>query len=242
MTIFEEVEKLQQDINALKPFSQDQLKQIKEYFRIGTTYSSNALEGNSLTEIETKVVLEEGITIGGKRLVEHLEAIGHSDAYNFIYDLASQKHISEDDIKRLHHLFYFRIDEQYAGLYRDKPAIITGSKYNLPKPAEIGALMTKFVAKVGNKPNDVSVAEFAAIVHKELVFIHPFVDGNGRVSRLLMNLILIKGGYLPLIIAPVLRHEYIRLLERAHTDDSGFKEFIAGCLKETQRDFLRLFS
>lgn len=235
----QEVEQLQQEINKLRPFNAEQLQQIKEYFRIGLTYSSNALEGNSLTETETKIILEDGITIGGKRLVEHLEALGHSQAYDFIYSIIDKQEIAQDDIKQLHHLFYYRIDEKNAGVYRKSAAIITGSKYALPKPQELDSLMSNFIQELNQLM--LNPVELAAFAHKNFVFIHPFVDGNGRVSRLLMNLILIKHGYLPTIISPVLRHEYIRLLEKAHENDAEFIEFIAKCLKETQKDFLRLF-
>ena len=130
--LLKEIDKLQAEINMCRPLDKKLIEQQKEYFRIGLTYTSNALEGNSLTETETKIVIEEGITIGGKPLKDHFEAIGHSEAFDFIYKLAKAKAISERDIKELHRLFYFRIDKENAGEYRTVRAYITGSKISSP--------------------------------------------------------------------------------------------------------------
>lgn len=217
------------------------LAQIKEYFRIGLTYTSNALEGNALTESETKVVLEEGITIGGKPLKDHLEVIGHSQAYDFLYDCIANKYFNEDDIKKLHHLFYYRIDEKYAGVYRDLQVYIAGSKYPLPKPDKISQLMHEFTQKYVAQSDEHPV--IAAIrAHKDFVYIHPFIDGNGRVARLLMNLILLQHGYTIAIIPPIMRAEYIRCLENGREDDIPFVQLLMRMIKESQKDYLRLFS
>ncbi len=240
-SILQEIDKLQSEINEFRPLDAHLRSQIKEYYRIGLTYSSNALEGNSLTESETKVVIEEGITIGGKQLKEHFEALGHSEAFDLIYQLAQEKFLKENDIKKLHKFFYYRIDESQAGKYRKVKALITGSKYPLPAPQELSVLITEFVARLSEMRSKKHPVESAALAHKEFVFIHPFVDGNGRIARLIMNLILLQSGYTIAIIPPVLRNEYIQTLERAHTDDINFIEFIARCVRETQRDYLRLF-
>ncbi len=116
--------------------------------RIGLTYSSNAIEGNSLTETETKVVLEDGLTIAGKPLKDHYEATGHSEAYDMVYDLAKKKTITEKDILNIHRLFYFRIDEEDAGKYRKVPVIITGTEYVPPPASKVPALMKKFVKDI----------------------------------------------------------------------------------------------
>jgi Fic family protein len=122
--IFKEIDALQQEINQRRSFDPHELAQIKEYYRIGFTYSTNALEGNSLTETETKIVLEDGITIGGKRLVDHFEVVGHGQAYDYMYTLINGTPLSEDDLKQLHHLFYYRIDEAQAGVYRSVKVFI----------------------------------------------------------------------------------------------------------------------
>jgi Fic family protein len=239
--IFHEIDSLQKEINSYRPFDADFLKKLREYYKIGLTFSSNALEGNTLSESETKIVLEEGITIGGKPLKDHLEAIGHAEAYDFLYTLANQQTVLEKDIQRLHQLFYFRIDEKNSGKYRSNRAIITGSKYPLPKPADLPLLMEEFIVHVDTFRKKYHPVKAAALAHKEFVFIHPFIDGNGRTARLLMNLILLQEQFHIAIIPPITRREYIDSLELAHTNDEEFISFIARMVRETQKDCLRLF-
>lgn len=241
MDIFKEIDALQQEINSYRPLSADLLEQVKRYYKIGLTYTSNALEGNTLTESETKIVLEEGITIGGKPLRDHLEAIGHAEAYDFLYTFAHEKSVEEKDLQFLHHLFYLRIDEKNAGKYRSNKAIITGSKYPLPKPAEIPSLMKELISHMDHLRKIHHPVKAAAVAHKEFVFIHPFIDGNGRAARLLMNLILLQEGYQITIIPPIMRREYIESLELAHTNDQPFVHLMARMVRETQKDYLRLF-
>jgi len=239
--ILSQIDQLQEEINRYRPLDRHLRNQIKEYYRIGLTYSSNALEGNTLTETETKIVLEEGITIGGKPLKDHYEAAGHSEAFDWMHKLASKKIVTERDIKKFHNLFYYRIDKRNAGKYRKVKLFITGSKYPLPLPEEVPGLIRDLISKLHDWRAMKHPVEFAALAHKELVFIHPFIDGNGRVARLLMNLILLQEGYNIAIITPVLRQEYIQALETAHKDDRDFIILIARAVKETQKDYLRLF-
>lgn len=239
--ILKEIDDLKKEIDSYRPLNPHLLKLIKEYYRIGLTYSSNALEGNSLTESETKIVLEDGITIGGKPLKDHLEAIGHADAYTHLLTLIKNKILTENDLKHLHKLLYFRIDEKNAGVYRKNKAIITGSHYSLPNPEAINSLMKKFILAIDSTRKGKHPVESAAIIHKEFVFIHPFIDGNGRLARLLMNLILLQEGYNIAIIPVITRREYIECLEKAHTNDKDFIYFIARMVRETQKDYLRLF-
>ncbi len=239
--IFKEIDALKKEIHSYRPFGADLLRQIREYYKIGLTYTSNALEGNTLTESETKIVLEEGITIGGKPIKDHFEAIGHAEAYDFLYTLVKTKGVREKDIQQLHRLIYFRVEEEQAGKYRKTKAIITGSKYPLPKPADLSRLMRALISRFAKLREEKHPVETAALLHQEFVFIHPFVDGNGRVARLLMNLILLQEGYTIAIIPPVMRRDYIDCLEKAHTDAHDFIYFIARMVRETQKDHLRLF-
>ncbi|MBL7132348.1 MAG: Fic family protein [Candidatus Omnitrophica bacterium] len=238
--ILSKVGEAQAKINEIRPFDSGMNRQIKEYFRIGLTYSSNALEGNSLTISETKVVIEDGLTIAGKPLKDHYEATGHSDAFDHMYALATGKTITEEDVKKLHSLFYHRINEKDAGVYRSVQAIITGSQYPLPKPDTLPGMMEKFVKDLPDSKKKNHPVVYAAKLHKEFVFIHPFVDGNGRVARLLMNVALMQTGYIIAIIPPLKRAEYISALEKAHKDDTDFIKLIASCVHETQKDFLRM--
>ncbi len=238
-----EIDDLNKQIDKFRPIDKNLLKQIKEYYRVGLTYSSNAIEGNTLTETETKVVLEDGLTIAGKPLKDHYEATGHSDAYDMIYDLAKKKTITEKDILNIHRLFYFRIDEEAAGKYRKVPVIITGTDYVPPPTSKVPALMKKFVKDITIFRKKYHPVEAAALLHKGLVDIHPFVDGNGRTARLLMNLVLFQSGYVLTVIPPVLRSDYIALIKRSQTgkkDSSGFINFISAMAYESAKDYFRL--
>jgi len=191
------IDLIKSKIDAFRPIDAHLLKQLREYFRIGMTYSSNALEGNSLTETETKIVIEDGITIGGKPLKDHLEALGHSDAYDLLFRLAKHQDITEANVKELHRLFYYRIDQDQAGKYRKQRVIITGTDFIPLSPEKIPDLMRSFIAAIPDNMSKNHPIEFAAVIHKELVTIHPFIDGNGRAARLLMNLALLQAGPWP---------------------------------------------
>ena len=240
-SVLKKIDALKAKIDGYRPLDSHILKQVREYFRIGMTYSSNALEGNSLTETETKIVIEDGITIGGKPVRDHLEALGHSEAYDLLFRLAKGSDIIEANVKELHRLFYYRIDAKQAGKYRKRRVIITGTDFIPPAPDRIPELMKSFIAglpKVRAKHHSV---EFAAIIHKELVTIHPFIDGNGRAARLLMNLALIQAGYPPAIIPPILRRDYLDTLNKTHKGDDGpFINFIVGVCYESAKEYLRL--
>lgn len=238
--MFKKIELYQDTINKLKPFEGEMLKQIKKFYRIGLTWSSNALEGNSLTESETKILIEEGLTVGGRPLKDMLEAVAHAKAYDYMFTLLGNKEILEKDILYFHKLFYHNIDEKYAGKYRDIPVIITGSNYPVAKVEDIGKEIKGLCKWMNKERGKYYPVKFAALLHKRFVFIHPFIDGNGRIARLLMNTSLIQDGYLPVLIPPILRSGYISLLEKAHKDDQEFINFIGERELESQKDFLRL--
>ncbi len=241
MDILERVDCFQKIINGLRPLEGEMLDQIKDYYRIGLTWTSNALEGNSLTESETKVLLEDGLTVGGRPLRDVFEAVDHAKAYDFMFSLLKSRRIDEASVLHMHELFYKNIEPEYAGRYRDIRVIITGSKYPTTAPEKLDREMQGLFAWISRERDNLHPVEFAAELHKRFVFIHPYKDGNGRVARLLMNLALLQDGYLPAVIPPILRIDYISLLERAHRDDRGFVEFIAERELESQKEILRLF-
>ena len=135
--MFEKIDQNKARIDALRPMQGNLLKQIRDYYKIGLTWSSNALEGNSLTETETKVLLEDGLTVGGKPIRDYYEATGHAKAYDYIYTLMQGEEIGEAQLKNIHRLFYFLIDEAQAGQYRQERVIISGSKYPVSPPEQI---------------------------------------------------------------------------------------------------------
>ena len=240
MNLIEKIDRYKNAIDELRPFEGHLLNEIKGYYRIGLTWSSNAIEGNTLTESETKVLLEDGLTIGGKPLRDTFEALGHAKAYDFMFTLLGSRQITEIDALTMHHMFYKDIDPIFAGQYRTKPVIITGSKYAVCKVDRIEAEMKKLFQWAASDRDKYHPVEFAAQLHKRFVFIHPFIDGNGRISRLLMNTALIQDGYILSIIPPVLRQEYINLLEHAHKDDRPFIDFIAERVLESEKEIMRL--
>ncbi len=233
-------DQLKKRLDQLRPFPPETLKSLREYYRIGLTYSSNALEGNSLTESETKVVLEDGLTVNGRPLHDINEALGHAEAYDFLQNMATDKPFELPDILKLHQLFYKRIEPEKAGVFRKVQVFISGSHHPLPSPAQIPVLMDRFVTWYQENETKLHPVELAALTHQKFVFIHPFVDGNGRVARLLMNFVLMRFGYPVTIIPPILRMEYIEDLEKAHTNTRDFVEFIFGREIETLRELLRL--
>jgi Fic family protein len=235
-------EELRDRVIALRPFPAETLKSLKEYYRIGLTYSSNALEGNSLTESETKIVIEDGLTIEGKPLRDMYEAVGHANAYDYIHTLATNKPLEEADILELHRLFYEKIDINNAGHYRTIPVFISGSKYAVSPPTRIMSDMKKFVKWFNDNEHRLPTPEFAALAHQKFVFIHPFIDGNGRVARLILNLALIRNEYTIALIPAILRHEYVQSLEISHKNPSVFVDFVVGRIIATQVELLRLLN
>ena len=238
--MFEKIDKLKAAIGRTRPFEGDMLRELQAYFRVGLTYSSNALEGNTLTISETKVLLEDGLTVGGKPLRDTFEALGHAKAYDYMFSLLKRRSITEADILTMHKLFYNEIDGAAAGVYRKKPVFITGSAYPVTGVGKIKADIAGLIEWANVGRNAYHPVEFAAMLHKQFVFIHPFIDGNGRLSRLLMNTALIQDGYMLAIIPPILRSEYISLLEKAHQNDKPFIQFIADRVYETEKEIVRL--
>ena len=232
-------------INNRRPLAKEEIKQLDDYFRIGLTYSSNALEGNTLTISETKVIIEDGITVGGKPLKDCFEAVGHAKAYDFMLSAARDVNFtfSEETILNLHRLFYVKLDEENAGKYRDIQVFISGAEYIPPTADEVVPLMREFISELNAKSKTKHPVLLSAFAHRRLVDIHPFVDGNGRTARLLMNLILVNKGYQIVTIPPVLRTEYINaiIISRRNGNFIDFEKFIAECLIESQKDYCRMF-
>ncbi len=237
----QEIDMLKAKIDKFRSLPENILKQIQEYYKIGLTYSSNALEGNTLDLAETKVVIEDGLTINGKPMRDHLETLGHASAFNKLLELAKSNIITEENIKNLHKIFYAKIDSDNAGNYRQKPVIVTGADVNFPLPKELDDKMREFVLKLPQLKQELHAVEYAAMLHALFVNIHPFIDGNGRVARLIMNLALLQSGYNITIIPPVVRADYIRALQDSnHNNYQPFINFISEMVLEAQKEYLKI--
>src|SRR5882672_1490692 len=201
------------ELDRLRPSSPKRLLNLEHVHDLELTYTSNAIEGNTLSAAETTLVIEHGITIGGKPLKDHLEALDHFDALHYVRDLAREiTSLSEGDIRNLHRLVMQRSNPEIAGRYADQGRfVVTDSgRHAFPSPAEVPALMGDFAGWLGAAP---ATPETAFTAHRRLVDIHPFNDGNGRTARLLMNLVLIRGFYPPVAVRLEDRPTYIRALQ-----------------------------
>lgn len=229
-----------EEIKKKRPFEGEMLKTVRDFYRIDTTWSSSALEGNSYTISETKVMLEDGITVGGKPLKHTLEICGHGDAYDYMFSLLHQDGVSIGDICTMHRYLMQKEIGNKAGTYKTVENLITGSEYSTVGVAQVEHEMNKLDKWMNEKKHKMHPVQFAAEVHRKLVYIHPFSDGNGRTARLAMNGILIQNGYLPCVISPAVRLDYIQALEAGRNGKSNeFIRFIAEAETETEKDFIR---
>jgi Fic family protein len=232
---YDHLTRKKKDLDSYRPLPPALVRNLAEWFRVELTYTSNAIEGNTLTRRETAAVIEKGITIGGKSLREHLEAANHSHALNAVHALVSRKpsQLTRQDIMTLHGLILRGIDDGNAARYRTIPVRISGSAVVLSHPLKIPDLMEEFLRWLTARNSSHPVA-FAGEAHYQLVTIHPFADGNGRTARLLMNLLLMMRGYPPAIIRTRDRLAYIGALERTQRGGSR-ADFNALIAKSAER-------
>jgi len=223
-------------LNSYRPLPKPALEKIKEQFEIEMTYNSNAIEGNSLTMKETFLVINEGITIKGKPLKDHLEAKNHKEALDYLYDLVlkdKKNTFSESLIRSFNQLVIQDIDKEWSGKYRNSEVMITGSDYRPPKAIKVPGLVQDLVSWVGRNKKKLHPIELAAILHYKLVAIHPFFDGNGRTARLLMNVILMEQEYPLAIVLKNDRKKYYNVLSKA--DKGNLKPFVAFIAQAVER-------
>lgn len=220
--ILTQIDELKARLVSSRPLPEAALSKIEEALAIEYTYESNRIEGNTLTLQETALVVEEGLTIGGKSLREHLEAINHNEAIAFIKDIAQgEEPITERTILQIHALILRGIDRQNAGRYRTVPVLISGSRHVPPQPYLIEKQMEDFLLRFREMESEgIHPVDIAAYLHDELVRIHPFIDGNGRTSRLLMNLYLLRHGYVMVLLKGDAESKlaYYKALEASHVD------------------------
>ena len=237
-TLIADVQQKKAQLDRLRPMSASALAQLQKHYDVDLTYASNAIEGNTLTLRETAEVIEHGVTVGGKLLRDHLEAVDHYDALLWMRELAARGFsLGEDTVCELHRRIVARSQPEIAGIYSRNPRRIAGSPVVFPNPAKIPLLMEEFGAWL----KDAEPAPSSAFeAHYRLAAIHPFADGNGRTARLLMNLLLIRGGYPPVSVRPEDRKTYLDGLERASlAEDFGpYQAFMHERLDATLGEYL----
>ena len=211
------------ELDSQRPLSVAEAARLREYLDVEWTYNSNAIEGSTLTRQETLVVLKHGLTVGGKPLVEHLEAINHQAAIGWVEQLAARPAPpGEADILALHRLVLRSIDDANAGAYRQGQVYIAGSAFVPPPARAVPGRMAEYAAWLARTGEEAAAGQGlhpvarAAHAHFWLVDIHPFVDGNGLTARLLMNLLLLQAGYPIAIIRAEDRAAYYTALEAGH--------------------------
>lgn len=235
-TLIERIAARKAELDRLRPLAPRGLSNLEHVHDLEITFTSNAIEGNTLTASETMLVVEQGITIGGKPLKDHMEAIDHYDAIRYVRELARRgTRLTEMDVRVLHGLVVKRSDPEIAGRYADQGRFVlteTG-RHAFPSPAEVPALMGDFAAWLSSEL-DTPATAFAA--HRRLVDIHPFNDGNGRTARLLMNLVLLRGGYPPISVRPEDRLAYISALQQSGPE--SFDRLLLERLDSTLGEYL----
>ena len=246
MIMFKEIDEKKVLLDAKRPLSTNSIGNLKKYFDIDLTYNSNAIEGNTLTITETKVILEEGLTIGrGKSLREHLEVINHKEAIDYIEDIVSKNiNISERVIRDLHYIILKSIDNKNAGEYRKTNVLISGSEHRPVEHFLVHERMEELINWYNENKNKLHKIHLAAEFHFRYVYIHPFIDGNGRTARLLMNLILMSNGYPITVIKTEDRDIYMKALEKASTqnDISEFVNIVSEAVDRSLDTYLYIVS
>ncbi len=214
--LFNRIQQKKAQLDQLRPLPAAAVQRLREQLMVEWIYNSNAIEGSTLTLRETQLILETGLTIGGKSLREHFEVINHRDAIRYVESLvAEDAPITPQIVRELHHLVLKGIDDENAGQYRSLAVRIAGSSHQPPRAWEAPARMQDWSAWLNGAATALHPVERAAMAHHRLVAIHPFIDGNGRTARLVMNLLLMKDGYPPTVIRQENRRQYYKVLAQA---------------------------
>jgi Fic family protein len=241
--IYERILSKKKALDNLRPLPPQLVNKLREQVQIEFTYNSNAIEGNTLSLRETQLVIQGGITVHGKSLREHLEAKNHPDAINYIEKLAQNKNpITQDHILKVHAILMRGIDDQNAGQYRTGQVRITGATFIPPPAQQIPTKINELLQTLSQNPDELTPIELAAFFHHKLVYIHAFIDGNGRTARLLMNIILMKNGYPFTVLLKVDRSKYLRALSEADRGNlTPFANFTANSVERSLDIYLLTF-
>ncbi|MDX2065599.1 MAG: Fic family protein [Fimbriimonadaceae bacterium] len=237
---FAEITQMKAVLDSYRPLSPSVRRELDERLTVRLTYHSTAIEGNTLSQSETQIVLEKGVTIGGKSLIEHLEVIGHRDALEFVRALAvGHEGVTERTIREVHALVMRGQTHVAGGAYRSVNVVAAGTEFRYPDHLRVRELMEEYVGW-WQSPSPLHPVEWASEAHLRFVTIHPFADGNGRVGRLLLNLALLRSGY-PIAVIPVTaRAEYISALSQAQNGGSpqSLTDLVLAAVRNSLRETL----
>ena len=245
--LIKQADDLKKCLDSFRPLDQAHFAKIEKYYDESYTYNSNKIEGNTLTLQETSLILNKGITIKGKSLREHFEAVNHNEAIEYIKDIAKNNiNLTEKTLFDIHYLILKSIDKENAGIYRNCSVRISGSSHVCPNYLKVPNLMADYFRFYDENKKHLHPILLASDMHEKLVTIHPFIDGNGRTARLIMNLILLQNGY---NIANIKGDENVRLsyyetLEKsqAKNDREPFKILITNAVKSSLIDYLNMIA
>lgn len=240
-TLLNELNKQKRLLDAQRPLNPTALQRLMEYLDVEWTYHSNAIEGSTITLRETDLILNRGLTIAGKSLREHLEVINHKRAIDWVKAFVRRKTpVTEQTVKRIHALVLTGINDREAGRYRRQDVRIGGSRHEPPPWQQVSTLMKQFDEWLGLPPTaQLPPVIRAAEAHQRLTHIHPFVDGNGRTARLLMNLLLLRDGYPITVIRNEDRLAYYDALE--HADLTGDTNPLVAFVAQQVRAAFKLY-
>ena len=231
--MLQRVAQKKQRLQQLRPIPTKALEKLRESMMLEWTYHSNAIEGNTITLQETRIILSDGITVGGKTLREHFETLNHHEAISRLEGMVKASYqLSASDILTIHALVLQRIEKDFAGRYRNAGVRISGANFTPPNALKVDALMEELIAWVNEKSN-LPIIVKAAIFHHRMAWIHPFFDGNGRTVRLMFNLLLMSAGYPPAIILQQDRKKYYDALNKAN--QGNYEKWVLMVLQALER-------
>src|SRR5215207_4131213 len=236
-------------LDSLRPLPVAAVNRLREQFTVEWIYNSNAIEGSTMTLRETQLILETGMTIGGKSLREHFEVINHKEAIEYVESLTNQREpITAFHVRQIHKLVLSQVDDENAGQYRKTQVRIAGAKHIPSESWDIPQRMTDWENWLKDAEKETHPVELAALAHHRLTEIHPFIDGNGRTARLVMNLILFRHGFPPAVLLRVNRKQYYQVLMQADTGkniplinfvgravERSLTLYLEGCAPKTKR-------
>ena len=225
-------------LDAHRPLTSSTVRKVQREMEVEYIFNSNAIEGNTIKLRETQLILERGLTIQGRSLREHLEVRNHPRAIKYLEKM-TRRALKEQDILVLHQIIMKGINDE-AGRFRTTEVRIAGADF-IPSPAyEVSHLIVKLIDWYNRDPDELRPIELAAILHHRFVWIHPFHDGNGRVARLLMNLVLTRSGYPIAVILNVDRNKYYDTLKKADKGNpASFVNFVASAVERSLDLYLR---